>query len=397
MSTRHKARTLLTFCALLTMASAFVILSRDTAARTELPTSRPAQGLTYQGLRRATAADAACENRFVLPDGSCTHGPDPLLPGRSINDTAAPVQDAGLLRPQAVICNGDGVSGPRVQIAYVRETDRPDRYAEYLESIRVWVSDMDEIFFASARETDGDVRVRFVTSAGCVIDVLNIVVPAGANADLGTTINALRTLKHNRVDRKYLLFVDANVYCGIAQSYADDRADSGSPHNRGPMYGRVDSACWGPQTAAHELVHTLGGVQNSAPNSTYGKDGSIGGHCTDEQDILCYADVDGLRPPMSNVCPASPSGRLDCNHDDYFHTNPPAGSYLASRWNVVNNVFLIRDAGPPGPVITETPQGQPTATLMPEPTLTPTRTLAPSRTPTPGRITRRVFMPALGR
>lgn len=43
-----------------------------------------------------------------------------------------------------------------------------------------------------------------------------------------------------------------------------------------------------------------------------------------------------------NVCP-DPAGDslMDCNHDDYYSTNPPANSYLAMHWNTASNQFLI--------------------------------------------------------
>ena len=39
---------------------------------------------------------------------------------------------------------------------------------------------------------------------------------------------------------------------------------------RAPGYARVDTGCWG-WAESHELMHTLGAVQNTAPHSTYGR------------------------------------------------------------------------------------------------------------------------------
>ncbi|HMN30845.1 MAG TPA: Ig-like domain-containing protein, partial [Caldilineaceae bacterium] len=52
-------------------------------------------------------------------------------------------------------------------------------------------------------------------------------------------------------------------------------------------------------------------------------------------------------PSMQYPCAIMHDRLLDCNHDDYFHTNPPADSYLATNWNVANSAFLFIPNQPP--------------------------------------------------
>ena len=97
--------------------------------------------------------------------------------------------------------------------------------------------------------------------------------------------------------------------------------------------------------AAHEVMHNLGGVQLSAPNT------SGGFHCIDEYDVMCYPDAGSGLPRMRFDCNQASRNatRFDCGHNDYFHTNPAPGSYLANYWNPANNRFLIGAIPPPRP------------------------------------------------
>jgi hypothetical protein len=161
-----------------------------------------------------------------------------------------------------------------------------------------------------------------------------------------------------------MVWMDANVYCGIAEIYGDDRPAQDNYNNgrtgvKG-MFSRVDNGCWGlsgQSVEAHEVMHNMGGVQTSAPHATRYS------HCWDESDRMCYADGSGSA--MKQICPTQQENLFDCNHDDYYFAgSPPAGNYLATHWNVADSAFLAGTGGgtgtppppPPGPTAPSAPQ-----------------------------------------
>ncbi|WP_254705754.1 RICIN domain-containing protein [Streptomyces vilmorinianum] len=381
------------------------------------PVNDTRRGMVYDGLKAAAKGDR-CTGVYRTDAGLCTHGPDAPPKGVNIKAdvapaviTKAPAADPakpasgdaavteGAGRPQdapaadaegartaaaaapepaassagqavaagpagqTVQCDGDGSTGNRVQVVYVHGPDR-DRYAEYVASFRKWAADADLIYATSAKETGGVRHIRYVTAADCTPTVLNIELPASALSEFSATNRALAGKGLDRRDRKYMIFADTKVYCGIGTFAGDERPGQNNQSNFGPSYGRTDAGCWGGHTAAHELGHNLGAVNNSAPNT------SRGAHCTDEYDVMCYSDTP-YYPRMRYVCSNQAAENiLDCNHDDYFHTNPKSGSYLATHWNMADNQFLMRSKGG--------------ATPDPNPSPTPTPTPTPTRQPTGG-------------
>ncbi len=235
-------------------------------------------------------------------------------------------------------CTGDGVSGNRVQVVYALPTGRTDRFSSLKGDLVTFVARVDDVLQGSSALTGGDAAVRWVTDSSCALSVQKVPVSSAAETSFDTMTTELAAAGLTAKDRKYLVLVDTPLrgYCGIAQQYLDDQPASTNANNgRYPMFARVDTQCWGRpdhSTEAHELVHTLGAVQRSAPNST------AYGHCTDESDLMCYADGSGS--VMRSVCAAAGEEYLDCRHDDYFSSNPSASSYLGTHWNTARSGFL---------------------------------------------------------
>jgi hypothetical protein len=307
--------------------------------------SDEARGLVFKGLERK--ANGACAGVFRIELGergaTCTHGPDAAPRGidvrqrRSVADiTEGTQQITDQLGPGGIWCTGTGADGPRVQAVYAVASDRVDRYADIAPLISTWAGQMDTVVNHSAGETGGERHIRFVTMPDCTLDVAHVVLSPTGDDTLSNTLTELRNLGLNGTDRKYVVWTDATVYCGIAQVAGGDSPDITNGANRGPHYARIDSGCWGRSdhlSEVHELMHTLGAVQLSAPHS------SGGYHCTDESDLMCYPDSSTVT--MSQSCPLDHEWFLDCNHDDYFHTSPASGSYLSTHWNVATSVFLV--------------------------------------------------------
>ncbi|MFC0626781.1 RICIN domain-containing protein [Kribbella deserti] len=284
--------------------------------------------------------------RLVTPGTDlCTRGPD-AIPGSALDEPAEPLPASvakATIAANPIVCEGDGQTGKRVQVMYAREQAQASRLQHFLPSFRAWSHEIDAAFNDSAAQTGASRHVRFVTEAvtgGCQVRVIEVVVPNGALASWDTMIPALQNLGYRSNDRKYLVFADAQKVCGVGTLYGDDRPGQDNANNVNTGYARVDASasCWGFNAAAHELGHALGAVQSSAPN--------YNGHCKDEYDLMCYGET-------SVVCADKDNDRLlDCNKDDYFNTNPPAGSYLATHWNLANSAWLIKNAVPdarPGP------------------------------------------------
>lgn len=294
----------------------------------------------YRRAGLALPSDATRNDGPTRDSESETAGNAPTPPG-------APVVP-GIAEHVQPSCTGTGTDGKRVEVIYAHRSDRASRYGAVLDLIRHEIATVDDVFAVSSDKTYGGRRVRWVHDGACVPVVREVALaPSALGGDFGATITALQAAGYTSSARKYLVFADVNELCGIA-SYWEDTRLSGNLNDTRAGYSRVDTRCWVTNTvstAAHELTHNFGGVLETAPNATpYG-------HCDDEYDVMCYPDGPGVT--MRFPCPSSHAALLDCNGDDYFSTDPPPGSFLATNWNTASSGFLDTvaplAAGPPDP------------------------------------------------
>ncbi|MEJ3749266.1 hypothetical protein WEI85_39140 [Actinomycetes bacterium KLBMP 9797] len=291
----------------------------------------------------AAVAAAACLLVGTAHAGSAAPvAADPVT--EPIADPAGAWTDGGprtLAATNQVACDGDGSSGKRVQMIYMRETSDTDRLSQFRATFQQWAPQVDQIFVDSARDTGGYRRVRWVHDRSCVPTVTGLVVPDGTLNAFGTAFTALKNAGYNRTDRKYVMYAETTAWCGLGgggPGAGDDRPGAENRYNSGPELATLGTNCWSWAATGHELLHTLGAVLRGAPNAT------ANGHCWDDEDIMCYDDGGIPNPPggLVKVCPDVYENYVDCGHDDYFHVSPPAGSWLASHWNVANSQYLIR-------------------------------------------------------
>lgn len=274
-----------------------------------------------------------------------THGNDPIQP--------RPPTLAGVPAPSAAWpCEGNGTDGRRVQFVYA--SDGTGNLAANRAALESYARRVEGTFLDSARSQGGERVVRFVTNGDCSLSILDAVVSPNALASFDAMVSELAGAGLNRPDRIYHVWTEANAYCGIGTVYSDDQPGAGNANERYAQYSRSDRPCWN-YAEAHEITHNLGGVQNSAPNSTGGL------HCRDDYDVMCYADGASNGQILTPLrCPQPVAeDRLDCNADDYFALAPPAGSYLANHWDVANASALDRSAGAPPPTTAPPPPPPP--------------------------------------
>lgn len=233
-------------------------------------------------------------------------------------------------------CVPDG--GFRTVVVHARMSGASDTRGAHLGTIRSTLERSNQLVASSARASGGpaaDLRVR--CTSGGAISVASATV---TSRDFDQIKRQLAAQGFDSPREKYLVFADFTSplgVAGLADLYLDDRR-SLQNHNNGTraMYATVfGSRHFGTTIPLHELAHSMGAVQPSAPR------GDRTAHCTGSGDVLCRGGSSTLR--------------FDRHHDSYFSTATRAGQWLHHHWNLgwEGNRF-VSVAGRPTPNLAPT-------------------------------------------
>ena len=262
-----------------------------------------------------------------------THGPDPKPPLAAASRLEREGADAGERQP---VCASDYYQ----RVLYGYPAGAADRLETVRPKIRAIVRRMnarlDQESLASGGPT-ADYKVWCDGAGEIAVDSFS-----ANSASFSDVVAGARAAGFESDVADFLIYFDGNLggSCGIASYNADDRLIPTNLNNSGGGYGMVYSACWNDESAMHESGHLMGAVQYGAPNST-----GSGGHCYEEQDVMCYSPDGGDLHQDGTIENCSDAVRFDCNFDDYFDAAPEPGEYLSTHWNLGSplNRFIAFD------------------------------------------------------
>lgn len=289
-----------------------------------------------------------------------------LRNGTSIE--VAPPDSSGLSQQAAAMSAADTAAGTsavagatttacassshqRVELVYAHFAGSPDNIAS-------WALDIEQQFLAVDQNVmDYDARSFFAedahlyvecnNSGGLVVHDLALSTPIGS-ASFSTIVSDAQSAGYcvksggggscnGAGPAHYWIWTDGNPtsgYAGQSSVIGDDSAGASNAINSSDGYSinyGYSNAAGGSGIFAHENGHAMGAVQLSAPDST----GAW--HCTDGLDVMCYNDGG----PSAGAYTGSDCGSVangthffDCHFNDYFNPAPPAGSYLATHWDI---------------------------------------------------------------
>ena len=310
------------------------------------------------GAAYPAAAQAASEHADHIPPGADA-AVRLELAQRSLFRAAAlgapRLADSWCGTETAVDGTANAVPGATVKVVYAHPIDVPDRFGQYADLIQ---ADARGITDAVLGASGGARSVRFDVGTPCganYLDIASVALPRTRADYLALDLDSrsdrlaadvTAALGAEPRPRDHLVYADGlapgDGTTGVAARPTDDRPGAINGANAGGFSGFVfgdNGPGFGTShltTSLHEMLHLLGGVQDTAPHATGN------GHCWQVEDVLCYDDGGHLGPGGALVtdCPNAAPTTVDCGGDDSFNPSPAPGSYLATHWNVYDSAFL---------------------------------------------------------
>ena len=229
-------------------------------------------------------------------------------------------------------------------ITFVLIDYEENRYDEVYNKLQTLAIEVDAVFNHSAYVNGRGIRhVNFLRDENCNVKLFHVVLPKFLHSIVTTP--TLQSTIFNQIDETNEMFnqiFGKNVkpiiiadfsFCGFSTIYPDDsKKDNLNENSVSSMY--LNPRCLIYTFVAHEIVHSLGGVQPSAPFAF------IGFHCYDQYDIMC-GNI-RINPFPSCVNRMDFYILIDCNGDSYFNTNVITG-YLNTHRNVADSEFLTHE------------------------------------------------------
>jgi hypothetical protein len=263
-----------------------------------------------------------------------THGPDFL---ESHGTTIGPGDPE-----RAPVCATDYYQ----QVLYARPATATDRYATVKPQIQASMRRINAVLNDASLES-GNITADYKVLCDSQGQLAVGQFANAATSSLTDVIAAAKAAGFNKSNVDYTIYYDGagpSGTCGIATMYWDERLTASNYNNSGGGFALSYSGCW-EMVPMHENGHNQGAVQFYAPNGT-----GSGGHCQDEQDVMCYADGGSRYTGLVQRC--TDELKFDCSYDDYFDSAPEAGEYLASNWNLgspLNRFIQFGGEGTPPP------------------------------------------------
>jgi hypothetical protein len=312
---------------------------------------------------RAALLGVAAVLAFV-PVADAADGPLPSSPAVDALLAAGPFCGA----ERASDAPSGAGDAPHIKVVYAYASDVGDRFGLFGTAMQLYTKAAAAKVALSSSKT-----LRLDRGSSCGSAFLDIqTVALGHPVASYATRSVLDDIQSRLPDRpgvNYLVFVDfaLPVLRAAAGSWAPDdspwatNAANVPAHSRyaylegggADFFGSEQAASQYADQVLHEVLHTLGAVQPSAPHF------SGGAHCYELYDVMCYTPKDGTTDVFLRDCEIigeapNPGKPLDCGSDDYFNPSPASGSYLAGHWNLYDSGFLCTltrcDRSPAAPI-----------------------------------------------